>query len=490
MTETAPTKIEKPNLDEVAAANDGDDMMALFSNELRQPRDEVLRSRGGGDLVIYERLRRDDQVKSCFDQRTAAAISREWKVEPGGENAQDIAAAEFLETQLKKIKWDRVCKKMLGGVFNGFAVAECLYRVEAGQIVLDGIKVRRARRFKFDQDNKLRLITSAAPMGEVLPDNKFWVFTSGGDDDDDPYGLGLGHALYWPVWLKRNGLKFWSLFLEKFAAPTPVGKAPRGSTPEQRRKLLSILRAITTDSAVVIPEGVEVELMEAARNSGGDFAKFYELMNEAIAKIILTQTMTTEDGSSKAQGQVHADRLLDLVKEDNDLLCESFNSGPAVWLTAWNFPGAVPPRVWRDHSEPEDMTARTARDTAIKDLGFEPTAEYILDTYGPGWVKTATAPADKSAERAPPLKADFQEAPLAGDAVDDLAGQLDLAAADPLAAMIEDLGRVLDAGGDLAMVEKRLLELSATLDTGDVAAPIRDAMVVANLTGRADADAG
>lgn len=483
MTEPQTVKIEKPDLNEAASAAKGDDMLDLLAGELRLPRDEVLRTRGAGDLELYERLRRDDQVKSCFDQRCAAAISREWRVEPGGSRPIDIQAAEFMKEQLDAVNFDRASKKMLGGVFNGYAVAECLYRAEGGRILLAAIKVRRARRFRFDRDNQLRLVHRNAPGGELMPANKFWVFTSGGDDDDDPYGLGLGHFLYWPVFLKRNALKFWSIFLEKFAAPTPLGKAPRGSTKEQRLTLLSALRAISTDSAVVVPEGVEVELMEAARNSGGDFAKFYELLNEAIAKIILTQTMTTDDGSSKAQGQVHEDRLLDLVKEDNDLLCESFNNSVAVWLTAWNFPGAEPPKVWRDHSQPEDMEARTKRDTAIVGMGYQPTMDYIQQTYGPGWVKT-TAPAQIGAAPTADTPSFAEAGAARRDAADDITDQVEVIAGPALDALIDGLGRLLDGADDLATVEKRLLEIGAGLPVDDLAQTIGDGLVVAELTGR------
>jgi hypothetical protein len=52
-----------------------------------------------------------------------------------------------------------------------------------------------------------------------MPERKFWTFSAGAATDDEPYGLGLGHFLYWPVFFKRNDIKFWLIFLEKFAAP-------------------------------------------------------------------------------------------------------------------------------------------------------------------------------------------------------------------------------------------------------------------------------
>ncbi|MDO6575035.1 phage portal protein family protein, partial [Staphylococcus pasteuri_A] len=96
-------------------------------------------------------------------------------------------------------------------------------------------------------------------MGERMPENKFWWFDVGADNDENPYGLGLAHWLYWPVFFKRNGLKYWSVFLEKFAQPTPTATLPQAQIqdPVMKRRALEALQAIQVDSGVLIPEGIE-----------------------------------------------------------------------------------------------------------------------------------------------------------------------------------------------------------------------------------------
>ena len=110
-------------------------------------------------------------------------------------------------------------------------------------------------------------------------------------------------------------------------------------------------------------------------------------MDEAIAKVILGQTMTTENGSSRAQAEVHLSVRQDIVEADADLLCGSFNQGPVKWWCEWNFPGATPPRVYRQTEVPEDLAKRAERDSKIFALGYEPDEAYILKTYGEGWSK-------------------------------------------------------------------------------------------------------
>jgi hypothetical protein len=151
-----------------------------------------------------------------------------------------------------------------------------------------------------------------------------------------------------------------------------------------------------------------VELIEAARSGTADYEALYERMDKAISKVVLSQTMTTDDGSSRAQAQVHQGVADHVIKSDADLLCESFNRGPVRWLTAWKFPNAQPPRVWR-HTEPaEDLQARAERDNKIFALGYAPTEQYIEETYGPGWEKKAE-PELPPEDPKGPLPAEFTE---------------------------------------------------------------------------------
>jgi hypothetical protein len=57
----------------------------------------------------------------------------------------------------------------------------------------------------------------------------------------------------------------------------------------------------------------------------------------------------------------------------------------ALWLTVWNYPGAHPPRVWRQIREESDLRPQAERDKIIYSMGFRPSLSYIRRTYGEGW---------------------------------------------------------------------------------------------------------
>lgn len=387
---------ERPKLGELAAPEDplhpmkrAGQIIAPYTTILHST-DSILATKGGiENLKIYRELLRDDQVASVWMQRRLSLTSCETIVEPGAEDAASKAAAEALEVELKAMDWDALTEKMLFSVFYGWGVAEVIWKPNGSRVSFDTIKVRDRARFRFDIDRRLYLWTTNGGWA-LMPERKFWTITTGADNDDEPYGLGLAHSLYWPVFFKRNDVKFWLMFLEKFGMPTALAKVPSGmvNDPSTVKRAVAMLQQIATDAGVVVPDNVVVELLEASRSGSADYAGMFEAMNAAISKIVLGQTMTTDNGSSRSQGEVHERVAQKIVEADSDLLCGSFNAGPVRWWTEFNFPGATPPRVYRHTAPPEDMNALAERDTKIKALGFEPTEDYILETYGEGWEKS------------------------------------------------------------------------------------------------------
>jgi Protein of unknown function (DUF935) len=392
----------KPQTREIASiVGYGRDITRAYLGPLLLPQDKVL-ARKWYDYEIYEDLLRDDQVKSVFQQRRSAVVAREWEVTPGGDKRIDKQAADFIRDTLGRMGWDNVSDKMLFGVFYGYAIGECMWAREGDKIQLTTIKIRKQRRFKFDWDMKPRLITwDNNYEGEALPEYKFWHYSTGADNDDDPYGLGLAHWLYWPTYFKRNGIKSWLKFLERFAQPTAKGTYGPGAEAAEKAALKQALQAFGEDAAVMVPEGVAIELIEAARSGTADYGGLCDRMDGAIAKIILSQTMTTDNGSSKSQAEVHNGVKLDVIKADADLIDASANNTWVKWLTNWNFPGAAYPRIGRKLEDEENLNDRAARDKSLSEMGFRLTPEKVVEVYGEGYFDPASL-AEEGGEQ-PPL---------------------------------------------------------------------------------------
>ncbi len=488
-----PSKPRTADTREIATTADGRDVTRGFvdSLPLLPPLDPVLQSRGG-DYRVYEELLRDDQVSACFRQLRLAVVGAEWKVDPGGDKRIDKKSAEFLKEQLDVVDFDRAFDKMLYGIHYGHGVAECLWGRDGAQTTLAKIKVRKARRFGFGPQGELKLLTMNNPLGELMPPRKFWTFTYGGDNDDDPYGIGLAHSLYWPVFFKRNGIKFWLIFLEKFGQPTAVGKYPANATVTEKKTLLNALGAVHTDGGIIVPDGMLIELLEAARSGTADYKELCDRMDNAIAKVILGQTATVQGTPGRlGDDSTQQDVAENLIKASSDLLCQSFNLGPARWLTEWNFPGAAPPKVWRQTEPDEDLNDQAERAERITKIGYRPTLQSVQDTYPGEWepVPKGALPPDQApgtepgAEPAP----EFAEDDGGAERPDQLTALIAQRADAEISAWVDQARDLIEHAGSLEEIRDGLLARSPDMGVDTFAELMQRAMAVSTVAGISDA---
>ena len=486
-------KVKQPKQTELSKADHGRALASALIQVMIENPDNVLRTKGHGQFNVYKELLRDDQVRSAFQQRRTAVVQAELDIVPGGKSPVDNEAVEYVKAVLDDIGFDQVTDKMLFAFHYGYSVAELMPVFRDGRWYLDSIRVRDRGRFRFGANNELFLLKGSQRI--PMDREKFWVFSVGQEHDDNPYGEGLAHALYWPVFFKRNCIKFWLIYLEKFGMPTAVAKLSQAAIkdPEQKGMALDVLDAIQTDSGVVIPEDFVVELLEASRSGTVDYKALEDAMNRAISKIILSQTMTTDDGSSLSQAQVHGGVKADVIKSDADLICDSFNRQVIDYLVELNFEGAKPPRIWRKTEEKEDLNQVADRDTKIYGLGYEPTEEYIKATYGDGWRKRDMSSSLPFGNQVPPMGMEFAEvSPLTQKRVQhrrdmrDLVDAGEYLAQDPQSVIGGLVRKVLEfaqSSSNEAEFIKRLDELAEQDPDNAVVERIRNANIMARMRG-------
>lgn len=465
-------------------------------NGILQPSDEVLLQRGGGKgYALYDEIGRDPRVKATLRKRVLAVLARPWTIEAGGDGPADQAAAELCERQVAGLRFDRICGDLLEAILKGFAVGEVMWEPREREMWVRAVVKRDQRRFLFDTEGRARLLTQADMLrGEELPAMKFLVHQVDAQPAN-PYGEALGRTLFWPVWFKREGIRFWMAYLEKYGQPTTIGKHTPGADDKAVAALLDVMRSISQETGIAIPDDTSLEFLEAKRTGGADYQGLVRYMDEQIAEAVLGETLTTNVGQagSRAASETHNDVREELTDADADLLSETVNQ-LLRWITLLNFPpGTVPPTLWRRRPDDEDLNQRAERDTKIHALGFEPTQEYIDATYGAGFLKKAPAspfpmlaPQAGQNPMAPPVS--LAEGTQPPDTVDALVEQLDALAEEPWQALLET---VRDAVMDptvktLTEISDRLLKVSATLPPEALAALIAEALAVAELSGRAD----
>lgn len=484
------TEALNPELKNEIATVDKDPFNLLF-NGLMKPNDATLATRGASKgLRIYDEIERDCHAFSVLQKRKLALISRAVLVEPASNALRDRKARDGVEAFIKSINFDQICLDLLDATLKGFSAAEIMWRVGSGIIDVEKILPKDQRRFSFDKNSQPRLITrSDMSRGEELPERKFIIHRYGAKDGN-PYGLGLGTRLFWPVYFKRQGIQFWLTFADKFGSPTAVGKYPNGAGKPEQDKLLAALSALANDTGVIIPEGMMIEFLEASRSGSVDtYETLCRYMDEEISKAVLGETLSTsmgKGGGSYAASNTHNEVRLELTKADADLLSDTLNATLIKWFCEFNFPGALPPTVTRDFSEPEDLEARAQTDKAVCEMGFKPTLKYIRETYGDGWEEATPAPAIQKLEVPTTVDASFSETslPPAQQAIaqgaDALAQDYELLLGDRL----ESLIALLEETKDFALFRERLAELVADSAMDKATEILKNSRISARLLGQ------
>jgi phage gp29-like protein len=501
---TDQTKIAPPEVNEIATVGK-DITYPAYAGVLRQQDDTLLTRGQAKGLKLYDEIERDCTVYGNLQKRKLAIISRPWQVDPASDAPLDIQAADIVRAQLESqaLNFDNVCLNLLDCILKGFAVSEVIWDYDGTQIVVTEIKPRNQRRFGFGDDYQLRLKTLANLIpGEELPERKFIVH-SFGSKDGTPYGLGLGTRLFWPAFFKRQGITFWMTFADKFASPTPIGEYPNGTSKPEQDNLLAALDALSQSAGVVIPQGMIVRLLEAARSGEAGYETLCHYMDEQITFATLGEAGITKGGGGQAASAAitRNEVRLELVQADADLLSATLNRTLVKWITEYNVPGAMPPRVWRKVEEQKDLGAVAARDLTICEMGFKPTLAYIIETYGGEWEVAAppvsTTSAAKAPTGAPGDAANFKEAPSptgggrgVGDAPAALADQLAAQSAAAWSAVLAHITDLVDHAESMEALQTDLVNAYGGLPLADLRKVMAQGFQMATLAGMADVATG
>ncbi|GBC93606.1 hypothetical protein HRbin15_02106 [bacterium HR15] len=321
--------------------------------------DDDLLTRHGYE--IYDQMLTDAHVRACFNLKRLGILSVDWRLEPADDSPDALFVRDFVLYNLQT---------MAGGVFSllwrtldalakGFAVLEKLYEWRStppyeGFWTLKGFKAKNPALFAFEVDafRNVRALILNTPDGQriSLPREKFILYAHNARYES-PAGESDLRAAYMHWRSKQRILQMWDLFLAKYASPTLIGVYRRGLPPSQQDELLRALDRVQQETAMVVPEDVEVRALELKQAGADSYAEAITYHNAEIAKSLLGETLTTDEGQrvgSLALGQVHLKVLQTQLKALRADLAERVMQHQIIRpLLQLNFGTAPEPRfVW------------------------------------------------------------------------------------------------------------------------------------------------
>ncbi|MCE5199051.1 MAG: DUF935 family protein [Armatimonadota bacterium] len=313
-----------PPMEEMAPARGA--LGSLIGSIVPYNPDDLVGKRG---YAVYDQMQRDAQVAACFTIKKLAVLSRGWEVHPASNSPLDREVADFVRFTLNDMRGCiiDVLYNVLDAMAKGFSVLEINYQIidrgpHEGRIGLANIKSKDPATFTFEVDEFMNikglLRTGGVAAGDsALPPEKFVIY-SYLPKYESPYGTSDLRAAYKHYWSKDVLTRFLNLYLEKYGSPTAKGSYKRGTPKAAQEELLRVLDKIQQETAIVIPEDVQIELIEAQRGGEAGYLSALEYHDKQIAKAILAQTLMTDEGTrvgSFALAKVHLDVLKMCLKK-------------------------------------------------------------------------------------------------------------------------------------------------------------------------------
>lgn len=114
---------------------------------------------------------------------------------------------------------------------------------------------------------------------------------------------------------KKNAFGHWSKYMELMGIPMRIAKTA-SRDPKVQAEINKWLEEMGSAGYAVFPQGTEVDLIgdNNKTDASGAFDKGVDAVDKQLSKLVLGQTMTSDDGSSRAQGEVHERSEDELIK--------------------------------------------------------------------------------------------------------------------------------------------------------------------------------
>lgn len=291
-------------------------------------------------MLVYDNVMYDLHLDSVVDTRVlnAQGAARYLKDQNGD---IDLGASALLKTEW----FNCFLKEAIMSHFYGFSLLEFFEMGVPLQIQLNKKKLQ-VTPFK-----EAKLVNRM----HVRPPLKRWYVNTFDDKDtgfgysEPPYnnyyiGIGdpesLGKLLkIAPIVLaKRYAFAAWSEYDEKIGIPFRK-VIMQGQNGGREKKLAEIMRNMGSAGWGIFHQGETVELLQA---QGSDphkcFLELINLIDAQVSKTVLGQTMTTDQGSSRSQAEVHQDTGNIRFKSDQEFIEHYVNTQLLPLLIARGYP--------------------------------------------------------------------------------------------------------------------------------------------------------
>lgn len=296
--------------------------------------------------LFDEMEEKDLHLGAVTQTRALTVVSKPRAVESASDEKWDQYLARFAADAIARIPRQRSSlTALMSAVTHGFAIAELIWKIEDGAVIVDEIIPRPQYLFTFsDPTDRMRTLNYPDYFDErrfrniKLPKDKFIYHRP--RSDLSALKAGLYRGIAWATLFTNYTIKDWMTFIELHGIPLRLGRYKPGASDESKSVLRRAVKELGSDAAAVISDETTIEFIHAAASGARNlFLESAEFFNRQKSKRILGQTLTTEEGrsGSRALGEVHDRVRADILAYDAAALDETISSELIRPLIDFNF---------------------------------------------------------------------------------------------------------------------------------------------------------
>lgn len=469
----------------------------------------ILEAAESGDLrqqhaLFADMEEKDPQIGSDLAKRRQAAAELEWQiVPPEGASRIEKTAAEQASEVFGALEVEDLIIDLGDGIGHGWVNLELPWTRDGALRAIEQPRWVDHTWFQLHSERRdeLRLRDGSVDGEALWPLG--WLQHRHHAKSGYVSRLGLHRTLVWPFLFQNHALGDLAELLDILGIPARLGRYPRGASEAEKSTLLRAVVSLGHRAAGIIPEGMAIEYLEAAKADGQGYQIMLDWCERAKSKAILGGTLTTgtDSGSGAyALGAVHERGLGSLIASDARQYAGTIRRDLLFPLAALNFGIERPqraPRFYLDLGETEDFGVLKDALPVFVDLGARIPRWWLHEKTGipeAGESEAVLARPAATAVGSPlPPAAPLRQAALAQSPPADVpdtpemqSARLSREAGPLVEAMLGAIRRELDAATDLDAFNARLVALYPELSTADLTALLGQAFMAAELAGRAE----
>lgn len=468
---------------------------------------DILEGAERGDIAAQHALfcdmeEKDPQIAADLAKRRQMAAELEWQiVAPPDATDQEQAATEYCNAVFNQLDVEELIIDMGTAIGHGWVNLELDWQLDNGLYTFGQPIMRDHAWFAMDKDQPNTLLLRTG-MNETQALRPFgWLQHIHKAKAGYLSRSGLHRVLAWPYLFQNYALGDLAQLLDIYGIPMRLGKYHSSATEKEKRTLLRAVTQMGHNAAGIIPQGMEIDFIEATKASSDVYLAMMNWAETAKAKVILGSTLTSGTGegtNTNALGNVHERGTMSLIRADARQYASSINRDMLYPLVAVNFGIDAlhrAPKFYLETTENEDITVLANSLPALVELGAQVPVEWLHDRAGIPMaedgqtvLKTPAAPAPAGNPFGLKSVHALKATPSVDDNVDALANQLNDETAPELAQWLGDIKDMVNHADSLEGLRDDLLNAYGHLPTDTLTDIISAAFAVAEGTGRESAN--